>query len=225
MTLEDLIDLARQRLDDTSIPPRRGDTEMARYANEAVSEAAIRARLLRDETTDSITLISLVADTATYTLHRSVFDVDRIRYADTGEPITRTTEDDLDARSSRWRTQSASRAREFFISLLPGGRLRLTLTPAPTEVGDIRLAVYRKPKDDMELGISDEPEISSDYHMDLVDWLVYRGCQRRDPDLYDPVKAADHLASFTARFGEKPDANVQRKHRQQERHVVRARDF
>jgi hypothetical protein len=44
-----------------------------------------------------------------------------------------------------------------------------------------------------------------------VHWALYRAYLRRDEDQTDPSLASTHLTLFTAAFGERPDANVQRR--------------
>lgn len=224
-TLADLRLMTRERLDDVgSNRPRFSDPMINRAINEAEREACVRAHLLCDESTDTVVLLSALADKATYELHPSVYAVDQVRDLLSGERLTQVREDNLDYRDRRWRLR-AGLPREYVIGALPNERLTLTLVPRPVEAATLRLRVYRLPRYAMEHD-SDEPEIAARHHDRLIDWVVYRCASVRDADLYDPVKAEAALTAFVDSFGERDDANVHRKHREQRRNTVRpARTF
>lgn len=219
-TRAELRQITRERLDDTGLNrPRYSDAMINRAIAEAEAEACVRAHLLCDESTDAVALLAVVAGKATYELHPSVYAVDQVRDLLTGERLRAVTEDNLDHRDRRWRLRSGLPC-EYVIGALPNERLTLTLVPIPYEAGTLRLRVYRLPRYPMEHD-SDEPEIAPRHHDRLVDWAVYRCASVRDPDLYDPVKAEAALATFVDSFGERDDANVQRKKREQRRNTVR----
>lgn len=227
MTLEDLIAEARLRLDDDAIGQNKwSDEDLTRFANEAERQACLRARLIRDDYTDSITLITLVAGTAHYVLHGSVFEVEAARVEETSAPIWQRGIEQLDQSYPTWRAREGSTPTEFVIEPYTRGRLRYRAVPIPATDADdtpVRLTVLRFPRVDMCAGAI--PEIAPQHHMGLVDWMVHRAYLQRDADRYDPAKAAEHAAAFTESFGELPDANVRRKHAEKRNHVVMARSF
>lgn len=224
-TLAELRQMTRERLDDTGANrPRYSDAMINRAIAEAEVEACVRAHLLCDETTDSVALLAVTADQPTYVLHPSVYRVDQVRDLLTGERLREVIEEELERRDRRWRLRTGL-PREYLIGALPSERLTLTLVPNPYEAATLRLRVYRLPRYRMETD-GDEPEIAARHHDRLVDWAVYRCMSVRDPDLYDPVKADAALAAFVESFGERDDANVQRKKREQPGNTVRpARTF
>ena len=65
-----------------------------------------------------------------------------------------------------------------------------------------------------------KPEIHERFHERLMDWVLHRAYLKQDADTFDPGKAAQSLALFVQAFGERPDANVQRKHRDRRPPVV-----
>lgn len=115
--------------------------------------------------------------------------------------------------------------REYYTYGEPRGNgtagMRIVLDRAPNVAdGFLTLNVYRYPLRDME-DSDDEPEIAQRHHDGLLDWILYRAYTERDIEAEAPQRAANHLAAFTARFGDRQDANVMRKHRQQRRPVIR----
>ena len=65
-----------------------------------------------------------------------------------------------------------------------------------------------------------KPEIQERFHERLMDWVLHRAYLKQDAEVFDPNKAAQSLALLVQAFGERPDANVQRKHRDRRPPVV-----
>lgn len=225
-TFDDLITWTRERLDDRGTTrPRWSDEAIGRALNEAQREAAMRGRLLRDDSGVN-TLLSLVEGQGQYGLHRAIFEVISVRFVDNGVPLYEGNLETINALDSHWRSRSAARPCNYFIDVLPNERLRLNLVGTPTlsdPMPQLRLDVYRMPFAEMESG--DEPELAPRHHEGLIEWACYRCFMVRDPDNYDPVKASDHLATFEDQFGKRPDANVHRKQREKRRGTTIARQF
>lgn len=221
-----LRNLVRVRLDDLgTTKPKWTDTFINNALDEAVREAAERARLLRDEFADSVCLINVVADTATYQLHAKIFEIDGAYRDDDGRPLTEACEQELYRQEGgQWRSRTGSQPCEFVVQALPNERLQLRLVPIPTEDFPLRLQVYRYPLIAMP-DDNAEPEIAFQHHEALVDWAVFRCYSTKDPDLYDPLKAADAETLFTANFGAKISADTRRQRREKRAHVTTARDF
>lgn len=214
MNLGQLRAALRERLDDTAAFGLWSDAEISRLLNNAEREAAERARLLRDETTDSITRIVTVVGKPVYPLSDRVFAVDGLIEEATGNPVPPAVPALLQ-RFSNWKTRVANRPDAYIVEVTPSERLQLRLFPGPSEA-DIafRAAVYRYPRFDMERD-EDEPEIHWRHHERMLDGAEAELYRRRDRDTYDPKKADDAEARFTASFGRRLDANVQRHHREE----------
>lgn len=224
-TLAQLEQITRERLDDLGTTRPRWSSESIRRAlNEAEREACVRAKLLRDETTDALTQIAVVAGTALYPLARSILEVDGLYDEVTGEPLGETDEASLYRVARNWRAHESVNPRDFVVRVRPNEQLELLLYPKPSVATTLRLQAYRLPRYEMEAD-DDEPEIAPRHHDGLVEWAVHRCFSVRDPDTYDPVKAGDHLAVFTAQFGERPTADTQRRLRERRRNLVVPRDF
>jgi hypothetical protein len=96
----------------------------------------------------------------------------------------------------------------------------LQLVRKPVAGAALRLFVYRRPLVPM-INDSDSPEIPAHLHRLLPDWAAYLSYSKRDSETYDEKRAMDHLARFTANFGERPSADVRRKQEARREHQVR----
>ena len=65
-------------------------------------------------------------------------------------------------------------------------------------------------------------KIPERFHERLMDWVLHRAYLKQDADTFDPNKAATSLALFVQAFGERPDANVQRKQRDRQPPIVQS---
>lgn len=243
MTIVDLIALCRARLDDVAVQSDGtpaatlwADQELIGFINEAQREACERAKLLRDEVTDSLTLLPIVANQAEYDVDPSVFWIDSARYEDTGRPIHFTSREELQREGCHWTTYSRARAYRMILIPLPTEQLRLRFFPVPTEdthldtdgvtevPTQIRLVVYRYPLTSIT-STSSTLEIHSRHHERLVDWVCFRAFSRRDRDTYDPAKASDAETAFIASFGIRPTAEQQRQQRERRDETARYHSF
>ncbi len=229
MELQELESGFRVITGDHGEPQLWASADVRRWFNEAEREAAERGRLLQDKTTASVTRIALLPDVREYLLHPKIFDVQGVgltndmgKYAD----LCLSTEGALDNYARR-HPNYRGWGREYYIYGEPKGNgaagMRIVLDRAPQlEDGFLTLNVYRYPLRDME-DSDDEPEIAQRHHDGLIDWVLYRAYSERDIEADAPQRAANHLATFTTRFGQRTDADTMRAQRQQRRPVVRPR--
>lgn len=207
-----LVDRSTEHLDDIGVPPRWAETTKLRYLNEAMREAARRAHLIVDDETDEITLLDVVVGVSqqrVYPLHASVYDVLEVRWEDTARRLIPTREDILSRQRSNWRVSTSGRPSSWFVSIGSTGLLRLELSGfATAEDLQLRLKVRRLPL--IECGMPDETELTAQDDEFLKHWVAHRCYQHRDPELYDPVKSAEELSMFEARFGQRQTREVER---------------
>lgn len=204
MTLEQLRALARDWLDDDVSPPLWPDERIDQYLNEAVREAAVRARLLLDSATASVCQIALVVDQAAYTLDPSVIVVRRAATdLDPQHPLERVLFHALDEVRPHWRTDKG-RPRYLVQDLQRGS---LTVSPIPTEVDVLRLVVMRYPiASELMTAPTHVPPIGAQYHESLCHWVLWRALMKRDVEQYSPKDAETHYGLFEATFGKKVTA-------------------
>lgn len=219
MDLRGLIDTARQRLDDGVAPYHVEDQALAKFAAEAEQEAALRGRLIYDDST-AITKITVVAGQHTYPLDSHINHIEAVSF--TREDSLRPRDLDMTGMDSirqdcAWHTRSSSRPYKA-VHLEPQCSIRIW--PTPSQAGTLELAVYRAPMFDLE-DDDDEPEIPQRHHDGLVSWILYRVYSSKDSELNDDARAGAALAEFTSRFGQRDTADVMRRHRERRRITTR----
>lgn len=200
MTLDDLITLARIRLRDKITPYLWEDDELIEFANSAVDEACIRARLLQDTITIPVTAGSDIASPA-YTILRCKHGF----YNDGTEttPITQISDTDYN-----WLVKNSPVVHQKpFHFKCAANSSDLTLFPVPSKDGTITIDVRRMPLvSERMVGGSDVPPIPEQFQRDLVWWMVHEAYSVHDADLHDDAAAAKAEAKFEAKFGRRPTA-------------------
>lgn len=210
-----LVAAFRQRADDATEPYHYADADLYRWLTEAEKEACLRARLIYDDTSAflEIPLSDGVGDYALSPL------VDRI--------VTVTLTPSVWGRPVQLCLTGVDQMRGELVGLPRlAGRIGQFLRVWPRPAAEVaatttlRIAAYRFPQFAIEAD-ADEPEIPEEHQDGLVDWLLYRAYSTKDGELEDPSRAQAALAEFTARFGERPTADVLRRHRERRRVTTR----
>jgi hypothetical protein len=80
MNLEDLIASFREDSTDKLEPYLWEDETVTRWLNEAQDEAAVRGRLLLDDSTPAVTTIAVSAGQASYQLHAKVYEIAHLHW-------------------------------------------------------------------------------------------------------------------------------------------------
>lgn len=191
------------------------DAEIVSYLNEAVQEACERAKLIEDRSMS----LALVPGQDTYDLHPSVFEIKRLTFR--GRPLDETSVEKLDCDAPGWELRSGE-PRCFIFEQASGAQPpRVRLVPTPVADEPAGLTVYRGALKQLNADIDHEkPEIPERFHERLLDWVMHRAHLKQDADTFDPNKAATSMALFVQAFGERPDANVQRKQRDRRPPIV-----
>jgi len=217
MTADSLILLAREYLGDKVQPYLWSDSFLLGALNRAEQEAAVRTLCFNDETTDAVTKISVLANTATYTLDSRVIRVDALLYD--GAPLTHVDPDDLSGiEGNEWRDQTGTPTYWFC-----DGR-KITLVPKPITTATVRLKAKRLPLVDMTLAANPNasPEIESYLHRHLLHWVCWEAHQIIDSDVARPDWAMNQLAQFERVFGPQVSARVQIHQRRSPRTLTHA---
>lgn len=205
----------RRRADDRAEPYFMSDAQVLALLTEAEQESCQRSHPIFDYDTAEVVEYAIAAEQSSVALDPRVLRVDHATFTPAGALRgcrMELTGIDAIRDMQGGRTVISSRPSHAAHS----GRSTLTLYPAPSGAGTLRLDVYRLPLYDIE-GTSDEPEIPSELHMGLVDWVLYRVYDTPDMELTDPQRAQRALADFTVRFGERRTGDAQRRHRERRR--------
>lgn len=217
MNVADFIAAFRSDLDDAAEPYLWSDADIIRYLNNAVREACERALLIEDSSTYDAAIMRTVAGQSIYVLHPSVIKIKRVAFR--GRPLCETSVEQEDRDYCRWETTTGEPRRYI------ANDLQIRLTPTPTTAEDFILTVYRSQLEefdiDPEVSGEDEPEINAIYHARLLDWVYRCAYLKQDAETLNKSKAVDYETKFVAAFGVRPDANVQRKRRDQRPPIVR----
>ncbi len=219
MNVADFITAFRIELADNEVPPLWGDEEIVAYLNEAVQEACERAFLIEDRATPTVCAVTLEPGVDTYSLHPSVFQIKRLTFR--GRPLDETSVEALDDECPGWEARTGQ-PRAFIFEQASGALpARVRLVPTPAQAEPITLTVHRgalkKLSADMDQA---KPEIHERYHARLKDWVYRCAYLKQDVETLDKSRAAEFEGLFTQAFGERPDANVQRKQRDRSPPVV-----
>jgi hypothetical protein len=203
MTLQDIIeDLVRPRLDDVNSPYLISDAEMILYANEAQMEAARRARLFVDSTTQAITQISATANSWRHAIDSRIIFVKRARFSSQSFNLKKRSVEWMDRHIPGWEDHDAATP-IYYIADYDSGYL--CTYPKLKTADTLKLTVVREPLNPLE-AMADEPELKARHQYGMVDWILHRCYAKRDADIYDPQKSLEHLALFEAEFGKRSTA-------------------
>lgn len=208
MNLEEGIGLVRRDLDDMAQPYLYSDEEITGWYNQAVLEAAIRARLIKDDHVSNPDLceLTIAADEALVPLHPAIFVVRYAAIVGAYKPLKRVTSKTLDRFEPGWDLREADSLGadpQYLVMDLAQGQARLW--PPPKAECTLRLRVWRKPLDEEKMELpDDEPAIRITDQEALKDWVLRCAYLVKDSELYDPERATTHEGIFETRFGPRP---------------------
>ena len=207
MNLEQLIASFRVDADDLVEPFLFQDEWVAGWLTEAQAEAAIRGRLILEDADPAVCQIAVTAGTASYELHRSVYEIADLRFMPAGAsrstPLPLVTREWLDDKRPGWRDL----ADEVAYAIQTDHRLRLVCVPASD--GVLHLEAYRVPLKALA-NETDKPELNEAHHRHLVQWALHRAFSRPDSETIDPQRADRALEAFTRYFGLASDSDLRR---------------
>jgi hypothetical protein len=212
--LGELIAEFRTRTGD-NIPPAYlfPDAQVTVFANQAETEAAIRAKLLYDTKNKTV-----VSGTSLYTLDSFIFKINSAVLTDVGgkkHTLTLIDRQTLDKVHPLWREDSDARPKYLITD-----ESKYEFYPTPDAAYTLKLDYHRTPLDVMR-GTSDEPEINPRHHDGLVDWMVRQALLVKDIDTESLTLSPDAESKFIRRFGIRESANVMRKQARRGAHTTR----
>lgn len=208
MNLKQLINRFRRDALDLLDPPMCSDGDITDWLNEAEQEAAIRARLLLEDSNPSLCSIKVEAGTSNYRLHPKVYEIAHQAFIPdaTHAPcaLDIVTREKLDRVRPQWRELPADDPRWIIQT-----DTAVRLVPVPFQGGVLRVEAYRLPMKDMCSPI-DEPEIHEAHHIKLVQWALFKAFSTPDSDLFDAARSQAAYLAFEVYFGVRPDVDLRR---------------
>ena len=207
MNLEQLIASFRVDADDIEAPHLFKDEWIAAWLSEAQAEAAIRGRLILEDANPAVCQIAVTSGTASYELHRSVYEIADLRFVPAGQirsvALPLFSREWLDDKRPGWRDLAGTPE----CAIQTDRRIRLV--GAPDTDGVLHLEAYRTPLKVLE-NDTDKPELAEQHHRHLVNWALYRAFSRPGSETIDPQRAELALSAFTRYFGLAPDSDARR---------------
>lgn len=186
---------------DTARPYLFSPEEIAIWATQAESEAAVRGNLIRDSGEISIS----AGDTAV-TLPSGLYDIQYVECRAADGTINEVYPKDrgtLDIDRPGWRTE-VIRPQDYVHD-----DKRMVLAGVSDADYSLYIEFYRTPKSPL-VKSSDAPEIDVIHHIRLVNWIRFRAYSKKDVDTQDDGKALEGEASFSAYFGMRKTSNLRR---------------
>jgi hypothetical protein len=209
MTLEEYIADARRDLDDVVQPYLYSDAELIGWFNQAVLEATIRARLLKDDaaTNPDLCALPVTAGQQDVTYSNDIFVIRHAAMAGATRPLKRYTSKTMDRLEPGWdQHDPADIAGEPKYLVMDMSQRVARLYPPSATAGTLNIRVWRKPLEAERMEVSsDEPVIAISEPVGLKDWVLRCAYLVKDSELYDEARAARHEGIFEARFGPRPD--------------------
>lgn len=211
MNAKELLRALREMLDDETEPYLWEDDSLMRKLNNAVREACLRARLLKDDEASCPELcrIPVTAGQPVVKYHRDILVVRHGRLASQptfDEKLWALTADSMDKYWPAWQDSTNGACMPGFMVMdLAQKTLRLVSTPSANDT--LFLRVWRMPRQREHLSLSNpdkRPVIELPDPEELCHWAAYEAYMKHDADTEDKSAAADHLAMFESRFGKRP---------------------
>lgn len=184
------------------------DATLVRYINDAENKFARRTRCLRDSTTAEVVEVELEAGVEFYPLHAAVIGVMSARINNI--PMRRASDGALSGSpgdvTMGTRTVDTSQIGRphWFSTDENASTLRVYPIPDEEFAGVIlRMRVERLPLTPLTLSNKTaSPEVSADYHLDLLEWAAFKALRNHDADGENMQKANTHRAAFNTAIEE-----------------------
>lgn len=193
---------------DTVKPYQWADASAIRKLNNAIREACLRARLLKDDEVTCPTLCTLpvTAGNALVKYPREILVVRSGRLKAGGCKLWALTADSLDTVRHYWDIDDCQQGTPE-VMVMDLSQKTLRLYPTPTADDTLYLRVWRVPRKSELLTLQDkerEPVIQIPDPEELCHWAAHEAYMVRDEETQNTKAAGDHLALFEARFGKRP---------------------
>lgn len=213
MNLQDLIRRFRVLSKDEIAPYFWSDLTVTDLLNDAQTEAATRGRLLLEDADPAVCAIQVTADTASYPLHPSLYELVRIAFkatsASESNALKLVTREWLDSRYWNWRDWGSLGHGGSNCRFVVQDEMRLRMVPPPGEDGQLRIEGYRIPLAPMALP-DDKPEIHEASQVHLLQGALARAFSIPDSEAFDPERARRAEGAFTEHFGLPVDSDLRR---------------
>ena len=244
MNITDIIAQIRSEADDQKPQDYLWDNlTLLGLINNSVDEAAIRKRLIFDNTTTAICQISITPANATYAIDPSIIDISNAYIIDPNQDPTQpwpygalkiVSREYMDTYFWGWQFMWGAAQQPWYGSedcwngsqdwLIYDEQSVTIVSQNVFENMTLNLEVYRVALSTEKMTIPignatpSSPVISAVHHPYLYHWPLSVLYNRRDLDQYAPDRAKYHLDEFEKYFGKRPQASQIRENRQNRPH-------
>ncbi|CAM5591533.1 phage adaptor protein [Rhodanobacter lindaniclasticus] len=203
-----LLAACREMLNDLAQPYGWDDAQLVRYLNNAVGEACLRARLLKDDasTLPELCVYPVEAGESLIRLRPEVIVVRSGRLAGQPHKLWALTSKSMDRLHGNWEDESRPPDTPQHL-VMDVARKTVRLWPTPAANGELHLRVWRMPLARERLCVDQpkgEPVVDVPNIEDLKHWVGHEAYLTKDGERNDPAASALHLTLFENRFGERP---------------------
>jgi len=203
-TVEDLLLLFREEVEDTVEQYFWSDEEFFRYLDEAQKEFARQTDYIKDSSTPEITQLTVTANDPWVPIDPRIIEIRRVKLGSRSLPMRIINHDELDREyttgtygeqlSSNWDT--AKGTPRLFVADEQTDQARLV--PMPAVADTLYLTVIREPLLPIEDENSDLELIKSDHQRALLLYCKSMAYSKQDADTYDQNRADRFGAQFNA---------------------------
>ena len=206
MNLGELRAALRETLSDQAKPYLWSDDTLNRYLNNAVREACLRARLLKDDS-DSLPKLCIVSIVPLQPIIKLAAEILVVRSGALDSEAIKlwaVTSESLDRYVPMWESQFMAPGTPGFM-VMDLAQKTIRLVPTPTAPDTLRLRVWRAPlAKDLMVRDDDEPVIRLPDVEELKHWAAHEAYLKKDGESADANRSGMHLELFEQRFGPRP---------------------
>jgi hypothetical protein len=206
VNLVELRAATRTLINDQAPPYRWPDVDIDRRLNNAVREACIRARLVKDnaDSRPDLCSIAYTAGQRTVAYAKEILVVRNGSIVGQCHKLWAVTADSMDLIWPEWDSTSMQPATPKFM-VMDLSQKTIRLSPTPAIDGVLNLRVWRMPTaNDLMTADESVPLIAIPDPEELCHWAAAECYQVKDSEVLDASAAANELSLFEQRFGPRP---------------------
>ncbi|HUB92172.1 MAG TPA: hypothetical protein VMA74_20780 [Dyella sp.] len=206
MNLGHLRCAVRQILKDEVEPTLWSDEQINRYLNNAVREACLRARLLKDDhlSKPELCRYTVAPGNTVIRLRPEVLVARSGHLGSERQKLWMVTAESMDRIYPQWEADVSCPGQAGY-GIMDLSQKTIRLFPVPLAPDVLHLRVWRQPLESEEMRRdTDRPVIQLPDFEELKHWAVYECYQTREGEENLDTRAATHLATFEQRFGARP---------------------
>lgn len=185
---------------------RWSNEELTRFINEAQNRVCLDSLAIKDSTNFTI---SVVADTASYSLDSRIIQIKGIYLDSTGKELIEQEYEDLYTHQN-WRDVTGTPT-HYMLDIDTGS---IQLYPKPETNDTIYIVAYRLPLTEFSwlTAETQSAELRSEYQIPMLNWAAYLAYQKDEANTFDPQRATYFRQLYSADFTyNNPHSDIRRR--------------